>query len=206
MVVEHILSQTSNGITGVILAGGRATRMGGHDKGLIDLADRAMIEYVIEAISPQVNEVLINANRSRDTYENYGLRVIEDTTGDYAGPLAGIAAGLEAATTDLIVTVPCDGPWVPKDLVSRLQRKLQESSSKICVAHDGRRMQPVFALFRKEALPEIHSYLNGGDRKLQLWMNQQNPAIADFSDHPEAFINVNTPEEKARVEKILLKG
>jgi len=179
--------------------------MDGRDKGLIDLAGRPMIEYVIEAIDPQVNEVLINANRSREAYESYGRRVIQDATGDYAGPLAGIAAGLEAATTDLVLTVPCDGPWVPKDLVSRLQQKLQVSSSKICVAHDGERMQPVFALFQKEALPEIHTYLDGGDRKLQLWVNQQEPAIADFSDHPEAFINVNTPEERARVEKILLR-
>lgn len=199
------MNQASNGITAVILAGGMATRMNGKDKGLVDLADRPMIEYVIQAVAPQVSEVLINANRSLEAYEGYNLRVIQDATNDYAGPLAGIAAGIEAATTDLILSVPCDGPWVPKDLVSRLQQKLEDSPSNVCVAHDGERMQPVFALFRKEALADIQSYLDGGDRKLQLWVKQQEPAIADFSDHPEAFINVNTPEEKVRVEELLLK-
>jgi len=195
----------SNNITGIILAGGRASRMDGRDKGLVDLAGRPMIEYVLEAIAPQVSEVLINANRNMEIYENYSRQVIPDSTGDYAGPLAGFAAGLAAAATELVLTVPCDGPWVPLDLVSRLKQQLEQSSSKICVAHDGERMQPVFALLRREALPEIQSYLDGGDRKLGLWVKQQEPAIADFSDHPEAFINVNTPDEKARVERQLLK-
>jgi len=195
----------SNNITGIILAGGRASRMDGRDKGLVDLAGRPMIEYVLEAIAPQVSEVLINANRNMEIYENYSRQVIPDSTGDYAGPLAGFAAGLAAAATELVLTVPCDGPWVPLDLVSRLKQQLEQSSSKICVAHDGERMQPAFALLRREALPEIQSYLDGGDRKLGLWVKQQEPAIADFSDHPEAFINVNTPDEKARVERQLLK-
>ena len=180
--------------------------MDGRDKGLVSLAGKPMIEYVIDAIRPQVDEVLINANRSRDAYEGYGLRVIQDATGDYAGPLAGMAAGIEAATTDLVLTVPCDSPWLPENLVSRLKQKLEENSAMVSVAHDGERMQPVFALFRRDILPEIHRYLNAGDRKLQLWLSQQELAIADFSDHPRAFINVNTPEEKIRVEKLLLEG
>jgi len=199
------LNQSSNGITAVVLAGGKATRMGGMDKGLVELAGRPMIEHVIKAVAPQVEMVLINANRSLETYAGYNLRVIPDTSNDYAGPLAGIAAGIEAAATDLILSVPCDGPWIPLDLVSRLRQKLEESTSDVCVAHDGERMQPVFALFRKQALPDIQSYLDAGDRKLQLWVRQQGAAIADFSDHPEAFINVNTPDEKDRVEKLLLK-
>ncbi len=199
------MNQASNGITAVILAGGKATRMNGRDKGLIELAGRPMIEYVIQAVAPQVDTVLINANRSLDNYANYNLRVIRDATDEYAGPLAGICAGIEAADTDLILSVPCDGPWVPIDLVSRLHQKLEASPSNVCVAHDGERMQPVFALFRKQALADIQKYLNGGDRKLQLWVKQQEAAIADFSDHPEAFINVNTPDEKHRVEKILLQ-
>ncbi|MCP3669320.1 MAG: molybdenum cofactor guanylyltransferase MobA [Gammaproteobacteria bacterium] len=198
------MNQALNDITGVILAGGRASRMNGQDKGLVNLAGKPMIEHVIAAIDPQVSEIVINANRSREAYAGYGRRIIADATGDYAGPLAGIAAGIEAATTDLILTVPCDGPWLPADLVLRLKQGLDQSPSKVCVAHDGGRIQPVFGLFHKDALPEIHNYLNGGDRKLLLWINQQEPAIVDFSDHPAAFINVNTPEEKARVEQILL--
>ncbi len=200
------MGQASNNITGVILAGGKATRMDGHDKGLITLAGRPMIEYVIEAIRPQVSKVLINANRNLDAYESYDLRVIQDATGEYAGPLAGISAGIEAASTELVLTVPCDGPWLPEDLVSRLKQKLEESSAMVCVAHDGNRMQPVFALFRSEILTSIQNYLNAGDRKLQLWLSSQELAVADFSDHPKAFINVNTPEEKARVEQMLTKG
>ncbi len=204
-MAELTVIQISNNITGIILAGGRASRMDGRDKGLVDLAGRPMIEYVLEAIAPQVSEVLINANRNIEIYENYSRQVIPDATGDYAGPLAGFAAGLTAATTELVLTVPCDGPWVPFDLVSRLKQKLEQSSSNICVAHDGQRMQPVFALLRREVLPEIQCYLDGGDRKLSLWVKQQEPAIADFSDYPEAFINVNTPNEKTRVERQLLK-
>jgi len=199
------LNQASNRVTAVILAGGKATRMDGRDKGLVELAGRPMIEYVIKAVAPQVEMVLINANRSLEAYAGYNLRIIPDATNDYAGPLAGIAAGIAAAATDLILSVPCDGPWVPNDLVSRLQKKLENSSSNVCVAHDGERMQPVFALFRKQALADIQSYLDGGDRKLQLWVKQQEAAMADFSDHPEAFINVNTPDEKDRVEKLLLR-
>ncbi len=199
------MNQASNSITCIILAGGKARRLGGNDKGLVTLAGKPMIEYVIDAVLPQVGEIVINANRSIEIYNGYGLRVIQDTL-DYAGPLAGMAAGIEAATTELVLTVPCDGPWLPEDLVSRLKQKLEESSALVCVAHDGERMQPVFALFRREILPELYSYLNAGDRKLQLWLSQQDVAIADFSDTPEAFININTPEERSRVEKQLKEG
>jgi molybdenum cofactor guanylyltransferase len=179
--------------------------MNGQDKGLVELAGRPMIEYVIQATAPQVGEVLINANRSLEAYAAYNLRIIQDKTRDYAGPLAGIAAGIAASSTDFILSVPCDGPWVPTDLVSRLQQGLEGSPSDVCIAHDGDRIQPIFALFRREALAAIQYYLDRGDRKLQLWVKQQNAAIADFSDHPEAFINVNTPEERLRVEGLLLK-
>lgn len=196
------MDHASNSTTCVILAGGKANRMGGNDKGLVTLAGRPMIEYIIDAILPQVDEIVINANRNIETYAGYGFRIIQDSF-DYAGPLAGIAAGIEAAATDLVLTVPCDSPWPPEDLAARLQQQLRQDSAMVCVAHDGARMQPVFALFRREILPKIYSFLNAGDRKLQLWLQQQESTIADFSDRPEAFINVNTPKERDQVEKLL---
>ncbi len=177
--------------------------MNGQDKGLINLAGKPMIEYVIETIGPQVDELLINANRSHDFYKKYGLRVIQDKTKDFSGPLAGIAAGIEAATTDLVLTVPCDSPSIPTDLASRLRQILIEKQAMVAVAHDGKRMQSVFALFRREILQNVYSYLDSGERKLQFWMERQQPALVDFSDHPEVFTNINTPEELRRVEQIM---
>lgn len=199
------MDQASNGITCVILAGGKSCRFGGNDKGLMTLAGKPMIEYVIDAITPQVDEIIINANRNIEVYANYGFRIIQDSF-NYAGPMAGMAAGIEASATNFVLTLPCDGPWLPEQLVSRLNKRLELSRAMVSIAHDGERMQPVFALFRREILPEILSYLNAGDRKLQLWLSQQNLAIADFSDHPDAFVNVNTPEERDRVEMILLNA
>ncbi|MES9958192.1 MAG: molybdenum cofactor guanylyltransferase MobA [Sedimenticola sp.] len=192
-----------NRITGVILAGGQAQRMGGQDKGLIELAGRPMIEYVIENLSPQVDSLLINANRNRSRYLEYGYPVFEDAVADFAGPLAGIAAAIDHADTDLVLTVPCDGPWLPADLGRRLERRLLQEDADICVAHDGNRKQPVFALFHLRVADSINAFLASGDRKLQLWLGSQKLAIEGFSDHPDAFINVNTPEEKARVESML---
>ncbi|MEJ2529062.1 MAG: molybdenum cofactor guanylyltransferase MobA [Gammaproteobacteria bacterium] len=198
------MDQASNGITCVILAGGKSYRFGGNDKGLETLAGRAMVEYVIDAIAPQVDEIVINANRNIELYAGYGFPVIQDSF-DYAGPLAGMAAGIEAATTNLVLTVPCDGPRLPSELVSRLKHGLEQNSAMVSVAHDGERMQPVFALFRREILPEIYSYLQAGGRKLQLWLSQQKLAIADFSDQPDAFINVNTPEDRELIEDRLMQ-
>ncbi|MES9871796.1 MAG: molybdenum cofactor guanylyltransferase MobA [Candidatus Sedimenticola sp. 6PFRAG7] len=195
-----------NKITGVILAGGQARRMGGQDKGLIALAGRPMIEYVIQALSPQVDKLLINANRSQAKYMEYGYPVFEDSVADYAGPLAGIAAAIEQADTELVMTVPCDGPWLPDDLAQRLAEGMDQADADICVAHDGDRKQPVFGLFHRRVVTSINEYLKSGERKLQLWLGSQKLAIADFSDHPDAFINVNTPEEKVRVEEILRKS
>ncbi len=197
------MSALQKRITGVILAGGLARRMGGQDKGLIELAGRPMIEYVLEALSPQVDELLINANRSTKHYLRYGHPVIGDAVENYSGPLAGIAAGLEQATNDLVLTVPCDGPWLPHDLGERLYSRLIGEQADICIAHDGVQTQPVFGLFHRKTLPMIVDYLKSGDRKLRLWLDSQNVAMEDFSDNPQCFTNVNTPEERERVEQLL---
>lgn len=186
-------------VTGVILAGGRARRMGGTDKGLHPLAGRPMIEYVLDALRPQVDSLLINANRNRDAYARYGYPVISDETGDFPGPLAGMAAAMAQARSGSILTVPCDGPWLPADLAPRLAQARAEAKVPICMAHDGERDQPVFALLDCALLPSLRTYLAEGGRKIDRWYAQCGVATADFSDCPEVFINVNTPEDSARV-------
>lgn len=162
-----------------------------------------MIEYAIDAVRSQVDDLLINANRNLDIYAGYGLRVIQDKSDNFPGPLAGIAAGIEAATTDLVLTVPCDSPLLPANLASRLGQSLHSGPHMVAVAHDGERMQPVFALYRKEILQKIYSYLDAGEHKLQLWMDRQRLVCTDFSDLPQAFTNINTPEERLKVERII---
>ncbi len=191
-------------ITAVILAGGLARRMSGQDKGLIEICGRPMIEHIIAALTPQLDSILINANRNLDQYRRYGYPVIEDVMGDFFGPLVGMASGMQATNTDYILTVPCDSPFIPPVLVERLFRELQAQQADISVAHDSRRMQPVFALLPRRLLPSLMTYLEDGGRKIDTWYAEHQLARVDFSDWPDAFINVNTPNEKASVERKMM--
>ena len=195
--------EQTRGTTAVILAGGMARRMGGQDKGLIEINGRPMIEYIIDALKPQVDHILINANRNIEQYQRYGYPVVRDMMGDYFGPLVGMASGLQACDSDLILTVPCDSPFVPPVLAARLNTALIENQADISVANDSERMQPVFALIRKHLLDSLLAYLNDGGRKIDTWYAEHEMALADFSDWPDAFININTPEDKALVENKL---
>lgn len=191
-------------ITAVILAGGRATRMGGIDKGLVSLAGRPMVEHIIERLRPQVSAMIINANRSHAEYERYGLPLIADRIDDYAGPLAGMASALQAATTPWIVTVPCDSPLVPPDLVARLWTALQKERAELAVAFAHERMQPVFALLPVNLLSSLNAFLDRGERKIDRWYAGHRTALAHFDDRPEAFLNVNTPAERDALESRLI--
>lgn len=188
----------SGAVTAVILAGGRATRMGGEDKGLVELAGRAMIEHVLDAVRPQVDAVLINANRNRARYAALGHPVVADELADFQGPLAGMASGLAHCRTPLVLTLPCDGPLVPPDLVERLRRTLGDGDA--AVAHDGERLQPVHALLRISVLPSLRAFLAAGGRKIDRWYAALDVREADLSAQRELFINVNTPGERARLE------
>ena len=190
-------------ITGVVLAGGRAQRMGGMDKGLIPLNGKPMVEHIIDAVRPQVGTLLINANRNLEDYARFGLRVIPDRMGEFFGPLVGMASALEVSTTPYLLTVPCDSPLIPADLAARLYQKLREEDAEISVVHDGERMQPVFALLQRELLPSLLAYLDAGGRKIDTWYAEHRLALADFSDRQELSCNVNTPDEQARVEQQL---
>ena len=145
----------------------------------------------------------MNANRNTRQYAAFGLPVIADMLGDYFGPLVGMASGMNAAETTFIVTAPCDSPIIPGNLVETLYRALQQNQADISVAHDGERMQPVFALLRCSLLASLLDYLNEGGRKIDTWFGQQPLALADFSGSPDTFINLNTPEDKQVLENSL---
>lgn len=190
-------------ITAVILAGGKARRMGGEDKGLVDLDGKPMIEYVIEAVQPQVGTLTINANRNLERYESFGFPVVSDMMGDYFGPLVGMASAMQIADTRYLLTVPCDSPLLREDLVGRLYTAIKNEDAELSVAHDGERMQPVFALLRTELLPSLLAYLEAGGRKIDTWYNQHKVALADFSMFPDMFLNINTPEDQAALSRKL---
>ncbi len=193
------MSPKRHDITGVILAGGRGRRMGGIDKGLAPFAGRPLIEWVIDALSPQVNSLLISANRNDAIYARYGIPVISDLAAGFKGPLAGIASAMRAASTDWIVTVPCDGPLLPGNLVSRLIDALTSNHADLAVATHGERIQPVYALLPVTLAPALDAEIERGTAKVETWMMQSCFALADFSDQPMAFSNVNTLEEADRL-------
>jgi len=184
-------------ITALVLAGGRSRRMGGKDKGLLPFGNGLLVGHVLAGILPQVGTALISANRHLDEYRRFGFPVIADPLDDFQGPLAGFLAGLEAMRTDYLLTLPCDGPVVVPDLVQRLAIALNDADADIAVAHDGRRLQPVYALLHKRVLPGLRQALEEGERKIDRWYPRHKWVTADFSDVPEQFSNINTPEEYA---------
>lgn len=187
-------------VTAVILAGGKGRRMQGKDKGLVELANLPLIEHVIAAIEPQVKTIILNANRNQQQYSHYGYQVISDTLDNYQGPLAGFFSAMKEATTSHIVTLPCDGPLLPGDLVERLIFASNIEDAEIAVAHDGERMQPVYSLIPITLIASLNNFLDAGDRKIDLWYKQHRVALADFSDCPETFRNINTAEQRDKLQ------
>lgn len=186
-------------ITAVILAGGRGRRMGGADKGLVDFNGHPLVAQVIEAISPQVRTLLISANRNLVRYQQFGYPVVADSLNDYQGPLAGILAALELVQTPYIVTLPCDGPALPGDLVKRLSVALERAKGEIAVAHDGERLQSAYALIPVKLKLDLQAYLTSGDRKLGLWLTSHQMIQVDFSDVSASFANINTEADRQRL-------
>ena len=184
-------------ILATILSGGRATRMNGVDKGLVLLQQKPLIAHVIARLKPQVDEIFINANREIDTYKAFGLPVLEDENADFIGPLAGFSLGLQHAKHDYVLTVPCDSPLLPHDLVKRLFDGLAASRMDIAVASSDGNVHPVFCLMKKSVLPSLIAYLAAGERKVSAWQKSQHYIEMDFSDCDEAFTNLNTFEDLA---------
>lgn len=186
-------------ISVVILAGGQGRRMGGVDKGWTIFAGRPLIVHVLSRLQGQADTLLINANRSLDAYRDLGVPVIEDRESGFQGPLMGIWSGMMAASTPWVMVVPCDTPALPLDLVSRLGAGLHGDGgeSDIAVAHDGERAHPVVALIRRSLADDLGAALAAGERKIDRWYARHAWRYVDFSDRPEAFANLNSPEDKA---------
>nr|WP_298375931.1 molybdenum cofactor guanylyltransferase MobA [uncultured Halomonas sp.] len=185
---------TQDDITLLVLAGGQGRRMGGVDKGWSLLLDKPLILHVLSRLEGQTRAVLINANRSLDAYEQLGYPVITDLEGDFKGPLMGILSGLSAASTPWVLVVPCDTPALPQDLVTRMIGGISDHD--IAVAHDGERAHPVIALMRCDLAADLREVLAAGERKIDRWYARHHWCHVDFSDQPEAFINLNSPEER----------
>lgn len=187
-------------ISSIILAGGRATRMNGVDKGLVQLQQKPLIQYVIERLATQVHEIIINANREIMQYQALGYPVLMDETADFIGPLAGISLGLKQAKHDYLLSVPCDSPLLPLDLAQRLHENLVKHGADIAVATSSGNAHPVFCLCKKNVLPSLTRYLQQGGRKVSAWQKSLNYIEVDFDDSAEAFINLNTSEDLAALE------
>ncbi len=184
------------------MAGGQGRRMGGVDKGLRELRGKPMIEWVLERFAPQVDAVLINANQNLGVYARYGYPVITDEIGGFAGPLAGLHCALRAGRHPLVATVPCDSPFLPADLVARLDMALQEKQAQLAVAKTGPQPHPVFCLCRRDVLPHLTQFLTGGGRKIDAWYATLRVVEVAFDDEADAFSNINTPEELSAFESV----
>lgn len=182
-------------ITGIVLAGGKGRRMGGADKGLVDFLGKPLVAHVIQRLNPQVDEILISANREIENYTNLGYPVISDDIADFAGPLAGLHKGMLQAKHPYVMTVPCDTPLLPMSLANRLMRGLLDYDADVAIAKTGMQPHPVFCLCRKTLLPHLENYLRQGGRKVEAWHSSLDAVEVLFDDTPQAFININTREE-----------
>ena len=185
-------------ITGVVLAGGQGRRLGNVDKGFVELDARPLVAHVIDRLVPQVATLVINANRSAERYAAFGYPVVGDAVGGFAGPLAGLHAGLAAAATPFVATSPCDSPFLPADLVARLAAAFDARPIDIAVARTFDQPHPVFALVRRTVLPHLAQFLDGGGRKIDAWYASLAIAEVSFDDEADAFRNINTPADLAQ--------
>jgi len=190
---------SSKDITGLILAGGRAQRMGGIDKGLIPFHEKPLIESAIAKLKPQTQSIIINANRNLTKYAGYGYPVIMDETPDFSGPLAGFLVGLKACKTPYLLTAPCDSPLLPNNLAQNLSAEMDRGDFQLVYASskeaDGKVWaQPVFCLMRANLQDSLASFLLKGDLKIDRWFKELRSSTVIFDD-PQVFANVNTPEE-----------
>jgi molybdopterin-guanine dinucleotide biosynthesis protein A len=184
-----------SGVTGLVLAGGQGRRMGSVDKGLVPLRGVPMVRHVLDRLRPQVSEILINANQHRAEYEAFGHPVLADAIAGFAGPLAGLQVGLSHASYPLVATVPCDSPFLPSDLVTRLEGELTARGADLAVARTFDQPHPVFALVRRAVLPHLTQFLERGGRKIDAWYATLSTVEVGFDDEADAFRNINTADE-----------
>ena len=201
-------------VVGILLAGGKSSRMGGGDKCLLPLAGRPILAHVIERLKPQVAELIVSANGDPARFSAFGLPVVEDRLGGYAGPLAGILAGLEWARTNrpesrFAITAASDTPFLPADLVDRLRSASGEGEANLVVARSAEGMHPVFGLWPVTLAPDLEASLMSGDRKVSDWVRQHQarevmfPPVKIEGRTIDPFFNVNRPDELAAAEAFL---
>jgi len=193
-------------ITGIIIAGGQSKRMQYVDKGLTKIHGKPMISYVINNLSKQVNSIIINSNRYIEEYQQLGYRVVADVMDNHQGPLAGIVSALAVVRTPYAMILPCDVPCCPTTLGPKLMDALQHENADICVAHDGHRMQSLIMLLRCSLKSRIENYLASGQRKVETWIVNQNYTTVDFSQNNHCFLNVNTPDDLAHLDKLIKRN
>ena len=182
-------------ITGLVLAGGRGQRMGGVDKGLALLDGRPLVEHVLDRLQPQVGQLMISANRNPEHYARYAHPVVGNRLEGFAGPLAGLEAGLATCATPYLASAPCDSPFLPPDLVARLADALTAARASIAVARTGDQLHPVFSPIRCYALPDLQAFTRAGGRRMESWLQRLKWVACPFDDVPDAFANINTPDE-----------
>lgn len=180
-------------ITGVVLAGGKATRMEGQDKGLLELNGKPLWKHVADVLAPQTHRVVINANRHLDVYRHSGLQVVTDNLAGYPGPLAGMLSVLMSVEEDWFLFCPCDTPFIPSDLASRLV--MGRGDSPVVWVHDGERDHPTIALVNRQILPLLSDYLVRGERRVLVFMREAGGHSVAFNHQKDAFVNVNTPDD-----------
>jgi molybdopterin-guanine dinucleotide biosynthesis protein A len=187
----------ADAITGIVLAGGMGRRMGGVDKGLVPLDGRPMVAHVLARLAPQVGALVINANQNLDRYAAFGYPVVPDEVGGFAGPLAGLHAGMTRSSTAYVATAPCDSPFLPSDLVTRLAAGMTRERAQLAVVHTFAQPHPVFALVERSVLPHLTAFLREGGRKIDAWYATLRVVAVPFDDEESAFRNINTADELA---------
>jgi molybdopterin-guanine dinucleotide biosynthesis protein A len=199
-------AQPGDAVTGLVLAGGQGRRLGTVDTGLQMLRGKPLVEHVLERLKPQVDALIINATQNAEAYaelgNEYGARVVPDRLGGFAGPLAGLQAGLFAASTPLVVTVPCDSPFLPADLVARLHAALHANAAELAVAKTFDQPHPVFALVRTGMRDSLNAFLTSGGRKIDAWYGALAVVEVPFDDEAAAFENIKTLDELAGFESL----
>jgi molybdopterin-guanine dinucleotide biosynthesis protein A len=193
-------SQTK--VTGVILAGGLARRMNHQDKGLISLNGRPMVSYVVDAMAAVTDQLIINANRNIEQYQQFGWPVVTDQTDCFDGPLAGVLTAMLYAETGVLLVAPCDSPLIKAEHLHKLLSVRAEKDADVAVAFDGEQLHPVFLAVKINLKCSLKNYLASGQRKMETWLEQQKMAITDFSSEQGLFINVNSLAELSSLESL----
>lgn len=201
---SHCAHDDCKNVGAVILAGGLARRMGGVDKGLVELAGQPMIRYTLDTLRPLVDSIVINANRNLEQYQQFGVPVVSDTLSGHQGPLAGLSAGMDELQSDYIVMCPCDSPFLQAELIQALVGGCIESNADIAVPHDGDRLQPVFCVVQRRVEASLSDFLKAGERKIDRWFSNHVLFTLDAKMYAPSFLNINTLDERLRAESVML--